>query len=98
LSDVIKLTEKQWSQQVVDYAKLRGWLCYRTWTSIHSPAGYPDLTMVRDGVLVFAELKTEKGKVTPSQQEWLDALTRHPMVSVYLWRPSDWLEVLEALA
>lgn len=84
-----------------------GWRGYHTHRSQHSPAGFPDLTLVRGGVLVFAELKTERGKTTPEQDAWLEdlglvadrAAAQDPtgvpvplIVDVHLWRPSDLLE------
>ena len=88
------LSEKQLSQCIVDLAQLLGWRSYRTWRSLHSPAGFPDLVMVRKGQLIFAELKSDKGRLTPAQQEWLDALHEvgdyNDSVRTYLWRPADW--------
>jgi hypothetical protein len=85
------MTEKELSQSLVNAARTMGWRVYRTWNSIHSPKGFPDLTMVRGDRLIFAELKTEKGKVTPDQQGWIDALSvlGNGRCEVYLWRPSD---------
>lgn len=70
----IVITEKQFEAQVKDLAKVFGWKYYHTWRSIHSPAGFPDCVMVRPPRLIFAELKSEKGKLSPEQQEWLDIL------------------------
>ena len=83
------MTEKELRQSIVRAAKEFGWKVYFSWTSIHSPAGFPDLCMVRGSRLVFAELKTDKGKVTLDQQVWLDALRASGKCEVYLWRPSD---------
>ena len=55
-------------------AKIFQWKYYHTWRSIHSPAGFPDCVMVKPPRLIFAELKSEKGVVSPEQQEWLDLL------------------------
>lgn len=66
--------EADFQAVVVDYARLRGWMTYHTHDSRRSAAGFPDLVMVRDGQLVFAELKSEKGKTTPEQDAWLMAL------------------------
>lgn len=102
----MELTEKQFEGQVKDLAKLYGWKYYHTWRSIHSPAGFPDCVMVRPPRLIFAELKSEKGKATPEQKGWLDILTELEsclspesdlMLEVYLWRPSDFDAICEIL-
>jgi hypothetical protein len=59
--------------------------------------GYPDLTLVRDGELIFAELKSGTGKVAPEQQAWLDAFNRVPGIRAYVWRPNDIHEIAEIL-
>lgn len=91
-----KITEKQFSQQVADVAKTFGWLVYRTWNSQHSPKGFPDLCMVKGPLIIFAELKSKKGKTTPAQEQWLNALEYTP-ADVYLWRPGDLEEIIEVL-
>lgn len=91
------ITEKQFSQQIVELAALLGWKVYRTWNSIHSPAGYPDLTMARENRLIFAELKSETGKVSEAQQQWLSALAATGKSEVYVWRPEQFDEIAEKL-
>jgi hypothetical protein len=90
------LTEKAFMAQVVQAAALFGWVTYHTHDSRHSAAGYPDLTLVRPPRLVFAECKSESGKVTPAQATWL-RLLRDAGQEVYLWRPSAWDEIEAAL-
>lgn len=92
-----RISEKEFRQHVVDYARSRQWLVYYTWRSVHSPSGFPDLCMVRLTRTVFAELKTEKGRLTADQQKWLDALwlAGH---TAHVWRPSDWAAIQETLA
>ena len=51
--------------------------------------GHPDLEIVRDGVLVYAELKSEKGRIRPEQQETIDALQQVKFVYADIFRPSD---------
>ena len=101
-SDTPKITEKVWRAQVVSLAKQLGWEVYFTWTSIHSPAGFPDLILVRENAdgtvsMIFAELKSETGKLTDSQLGWLGLLGRVPSICVYVWRPSDWEDIVVAL-
>ena len=47
--------------------------------------------------LVLAELKTEKGKVSPAQVAWLERLEQCAGVEVYLWRPSHRDEIERVL-
>lgn len=89
------MSEREWQAQVVDAARLLGWRVYHTHDSRRSEPGWPDLALVRDR-LVMAELKTENGRVSEAQSDWLDAL-RAAGVETYLWRPSDWDAVLATL-
>jgi hypothetical protein len=92
----LALSERDWQQQVLDYARLMGFLCFHTWNSQRSEPGYPDLTMVRERV-VFAELKVGRAKVTHAQTRWLERLQRAG-AEAYVWRgPQDWPLVQAAL-
>ena len=68
-----------------------GWIHHRR-SEMTNP-GWPDLVIKapvgRVGV-IFRELKKQKGRVTPEQQEWLDALTAAGM-DADVYRPSDYL-------
>jgi len=84
-------------------APLLGYLCYHTHDSRRSNPGFPDLCMVGKR-LIFAELKSEAGKVSAEQLDWLNRLDvierkSEGVVVARLWRPSDWLngEVEEVL-
>lgn len=94
----LRQSERSFREQVVQLARLRGWRVYWTWTSIHSPAGFPDLVLVRPPRVVFAELKTATGTVTLAQSEWLAALGACGGCEVFLWRPDDWAQVDATLA
>jgi hypothetical protein len=96
-------TEAQLQQAIIELARALGWLVYHTFDSRHSAEGFPDLVLVRQGELIFAELKSAVGKVKPEQQLWLDVLDTvsgraDPQVKVYIWRPADWPEIERALA
>jgi hypothetical protein len=94
---VAPITEKAWLAQVVELAGLCRWEHYHAWLSIHSPRGWPDLALCRPPRLVLAELKTERGVVSPDQARWIELLGECPGVEVYLWRPSDFDQVREIL-
>ena len=95
LSSKIKTTEKDFRQQVIDLARILGYKTYFSWTSIHSPRGFPDLVLANPEQkrVIFAELKSDKGKITPQQEEWLGIL-KDCGQTVYIWRPGD----IEAIA
>jgi hypothetical protein len=83
------MTERQLQAAVVELARMLGWLVYHTYDSRRSLEGFPDLVMAhpRSGALLFAELKTARGKATPEQLEWLRVLALRG--AAFLWRPAD---------
>jgi hypothetical protein len=82
-------TEAQFLAQVRKAAKLLGWATYHVHDSRRSEAGFPDLVLTRRPRVIFAELKSDRGKVTPQQRAWMDEL-RACGQEVYLWKPSYW--------
>lgn len=72
---VVGLSEKQWQGLVIQAAVRGGWEAYHTHDSRRSQAGFPDLVLVKEGRVIFAELKTETGKLSPAQERWLKKLS-----------------------
>lgn len=83
-------SEKQFLGQLRQAAGWLGWRCYHTHDSRRSEAGFPDVVLVRPPSVIFAELKTDSGRLTPLQREWLEDLKACDRVEAVLWRPSDW--------
>lgn len=79
---------------VLELARWKHWRTYHTHDSRKSAPGFPDLVLVRAGELIFVELKTDEGKVTPAQREWLNALSGCG-AETHIWRPAD-LELVKA--
>jgi hypothetical protein len=53
--------------------------------------GVPDFDpILGNGRIIYAELKTQKGRLSPEQTEWLHRL-KAAGAEVYVWRPIDWL-------
>ena len=107
---MIKLSEKDFLAQVVDYARLKGWMVAHFYDSRRSiGAGFPDLVLCKEwfkwedianygsATLCFLELKREKGKPTQAQQEWLDILSKVPSVIAKCVHPSEWQEIEDIL-
>lgn len=91
-----QMSERELQDNVIAMARTLGWEPYHTHDSRRSQPGYPDLTLahVEQGRLVFAELKTERGRLRPAQVVWLGILrsvARDRGLEVYEWRPSHWL-------
>ena len=100
-----KQTEAEFSNQVeglLDIFKWR-WCHFRPaqtqhgWrTALSGYKGFPDYLAVREKRLIFAELKSDEGKATEEQAAWLDVLEMAGG-ETYLWRPSDWEEIIRLL-
>jgi len=93
-----RVLEGEFMQQVIDLAVTLGWLVYHTHDSRHSPAGFPDLILIRGTRLVAIECKRDGEQPTEAQWTWLRALGKVQTVAAYVARPTDndWADV-EAL-
>lgn len=86
---------------VIDTARMLGWhtahfrpaLTAKGWRTAVSGdgEGWPDLVLVRE-CIIYAELKSETGKLSPEQEDWRDWLTAGGGVW-FQWRPSDKPEI-----
>ena len=92
------VSEASFQRTVIEMARYLGWRVHhgrpgRTtagWrTPVSGDVGFPDLVLLRGGRLIFAELKTERGRLSVGQKAWLLALGGVEWVEVQLWRPSD---------
>ena len=83
------MLEAELQRQVLEVARMLGWLCYHTHDSRKSESGFPDLVMVheRSGSTLFAELKRDGQEPTPEQWRWLRALGVRGVA--FVWRPAD---------
>lgn len=102
----LAMSEAEWQQQVIELAHINGWRVLHVRPAQNSRGdwrtpiaadgkGWPDLTLVRDRVL-FVELKTDAGRLTVEQRQWIDAL-QTAGAHVAVWRPRDWDTVLDTL-
>ena len=83
------MTEAEFQAQVIALATLGGWAHYHTFDSRKSAAGFPDLVLVRRNQVLFIELKSERGRVSPEQRAWLDRLEQAVPGSTDVWYPHD---------
>lgn len=90
-------TETRFRDRVVAYATSLGWLAYFTQRSDRSPAGFPDLVLVRGDRTLFRELKVGRGRLSQEQWRWLRALIVAGN-DVAVWTPADWGAIVRELA
>lgn len=106
------LREADLQDAIVEAAMMLGWKVMHTrpartgkgWrTPLQGHRGFPDLVLLRPPRLIFAELKSLSGKLTPEQEGWLDALElvaengaadrgpfEHVAPETYVWTPRHW--------
>jgi len=88
------MLERDLQAKVLRIARDLGYeLTYHTHDSRRSNPGFPDLVLLslRRGRVLYRELKTERGRVSPDQQRWLVAL-REVGCDAGVWRPTDLLD------
>jgi hypothetical protein len=102
---MIPVSEASFLQQVKALAYIHHWDCHHAQPSMTrtgryittGAAGFPDLVLCHKVKgLIFAELKTTKGRTSPAQEHWLDILNPH--AECYIWRPEDLTAIEHRLA
>lgn len=92
------LTEKEWQRHVTEWAHAAGYRVFHVTDSRKSAGGFPDLVLVKPGQpVIFAELKTVQGRLSPQQKIWLADLDQATGCDTYVWRPTDEKAVHAAL-
>lgn len=108
----MRVSEADLQTQVIDLAHLNGWLVAhfrpaRTKDGWRTPVaadgkGFPDLVLARSGRVLFAELKSDSGRLSVEQQRWLNELrgatpSQRGTHSVHVWRPKDFDQIVRVL-
>ena len=113
MAQVRPITESEFQQQVIQFARLRGWRVHHTRparmkvrgvetyrTPIAGDPGFPDLVLARYGRVIHAECKSQTGQLREDQIKWRDAMSapdRTEYAGWFLWRPSDWAQIERVL-
>ena len=93
------MSEADLQAAIIDTATLLGLLVHHdrpartadgSWrTHIQGDRGFPDLVICGHGGTAYVELKSDRGRLTPDQQQWIATLT-DAGATVYVWRPHHW--------
>jgi hypothetical protein len=102
---VLAVSEAEWMVAIGDRLDYYGWTWHDTyptrrtpgrWTPEHSAKGVPDLICLRPPRVLWLEIKTETGRVTPQQEAWLEGLRQsgEEAYIVNVPRGFNWLDDL----
>lgn len=90
-----RISEADFTTTVVELARWHGWMVThfrpayvrsgKMVTPLQGHRGFVDLVLAKNGTVILAELKAEKGRLGPGQKEWAE----HIGGQYRLWRPSD---------
>jgi hypothetical protein len=102
----LTVPEKLWQEQVIQLANTCGWDAHHirpakygaTWKTDGLP-GMPDLILIgqRGQGIIWAELKTNTGKLTAIQEARISQLLTNGE-EVHIWRPKDLPKIAERLS
>lgn len=101
MSVALAMTEAQLMDATIELAQWRKWRTFHVRpgrklngsyvTAVQGDGvGWPDLLLLRGKRVIVAELKSERGRLTRAQQEWLDAWRETGFIETHVWRPGDW--------
>lgn len=102
------MREDEFAKRIEETMDWLGLLWHHETDSRKSKAGFPDYCVVGLYGVMFLEIKSSKGKVSPKQVEWINRLDAaeavsdgtcgfHKAVLAYVAYPDDWDRVLSDL-
>ncbi len=95
------MTEDELLTAIIEAATWNGWLAHHVRRSDKAiqqgRSGFPDLVLARNGRVLFLELKSEGGRVSPDQGAWLEELTSRSAVQAWIIYPSQLDDMLRVL-
>ena len=106
MTTTLKLTEAQFTRQVIQLAQLMGFKVAhfrpaqtsKGWRTAVSGdgVGFPDLVLVRGREIYFWELKVKPNRASTAQAEWIEAL-QDARVKAQVLYPEQWEWIQETL-
>lgn len=89
----IALSERGWLVLRINSGKVK--MADGRWFDVGVPKGYPDLTAVKNGRVVFLEVKNETGRIRPDQVKFLETIrTRYGCKAGIVRSVEDALELV----
>lgn len=75
--DEKRMTEKEVVKELRNYWKQNGWYVIRNQQNIGSHKGLADFTVIKNGIVIFAEVKGAKGRQSQAQKEFEKNIKKH---------------------
>lgn len=91
-----RMTETQFQTRITDLCDYLGLKWHHEVDSRKSKRGWPDLVIAGPSGVLFVELKTETGRISTEQRQWLDHLVTAG-AHVRVWRPQHWADIAHDL-
>lgn len=66
----MSITETDIRRQIQDYLRIRGWFVFYILQGLGAYKGIPDLIAVKNGRVLFIELKTPRGRQSEYQRKF----------------------------
>ena len=63
--------------EVKDWLNIKGWFNFPILQGLGSYKGISDKIAVKDGIVLFIETKSEKGKLTPDEEQFMRDIVEH---------------------
>ena len=92
------MTEAELQSAILEVARWNGWKVYHTHNSRRSQPGFPDLILIRDGTMLAWELKSDTGRVTAEQWDWIHAFAGVTEVGSQVIYPDDYDDAINLLS
>ena len=70
-------TENEIQSAIREYLRMRGWYVIRIQQGMGAHRGLSDLIAVKDGRVVFAEIKTPRGRLSEYQERFREEIAAH---------------------
>jgi Holliday junction resolvase-like predicted endonuclease len=90
-------SEADLQAKIVAFAEMHGWHVWHDNDSRRNREGLPDLLLLRGATLLFIEVKTEKGAVSPAQRAFISRLKQVKYVDADIVRPHNFDELVDVL-
>lgn len=90
------VSEADFQATIIEIAHHFRWEPHHQFDSRRSQPGWPDLVLLKPPQAIFAELKTETGKVSAAQARAIEQLADCGF-EVAVWRPSQLDEIIARL-